>query len=146
MAKLDENGHEILDDTPVSIPVKFLRAETLTDQVRAVIRNEASRAASVAGYETFEEADDFFIEDEYDPRSPHEMTIDQELEGYGEATRDDRSLEREAVDARARDSKKGGSVEGGGEDDKGDDAEPPSDKRSIGGEGNGGKGGAKKVK
>lgn len=84
MAKLDENGHEILDDTPVAIPARLSRAETLTEQVRRLIREEASRAAQAAGFETFEEADDFEIEDDYDPRSPHELTLEQELEGYGD--------------------------------------------------------------
>lgn len=83
MAKLDDRGREILDDTPVAIPVKFKRPETLAEQIRRVIREEASRAAQHAGYETFEEADDFDVEDDdYNPRSPHELSLDQELEGY----------------------------------------------------------------
>jgi hypothetical protein len=84
MAKLNEKGHEVLDDTPVAIPVRFQRPENLTDQIRRVIRQEMSRVADFAGMETFEEADDFNVpDDEYDPRSPHELSLDQELEGYG---------------------------------------------------------------
>lgn len=84
MAKLDDRGREILDDTPVAIPLRFKRPETLTEQIRRIIRDEASRAAAHAGYETFAEADDFEVEDDdYNPRSPHELSIEQELEGYG---------------------------------------------------------------
>lgn len=83
MAKLDDNGHEIVSDEKVAIPVRFRRVESLTEQVRRIMMEQASMVAASEGYETFEEADDFAIEDDYDPRSPHEMSIEQELEGYG---------------------------------------------------------------
>lgn len=43
-----------------------------------------NQAVHEAGWETFEEADDFDVDDEYNPMSPHEMSIDQEMEGYGD--------------------------------------------------------------
>lgn len=73
---------EKLDDTPVAIPLKFRRVETQADRMRRIIREEMSRAAEVQGYETFEEADDFSIPDDYDPSSPYEMSYEQELNGY----------------------------------------------------------------
>lgn len=82
MATLDEKGHEILDDTPVAIPVKFMRAQTLTDQVRALISVHASQRAADDGFETFEEANDFDIPDEYDPASIHEEVVAMELEEF----------------------------------------------------------------
>lgn len=85
MAKLDDNGHEILSQERLAVPVRFKRSQTLTEQIRAVIRSEAlASEAQAMGFETFEEADDFDVGDDYDPRSQYELSLDQELEGYGE--------------------------------------------------------------
>lgn len=73
--------HEMLDDTPVAIPMKFRRVQTQAEKMREIIRQEMSRAAENSGMETWEEADDFSIDDEYDPTSPYELSIDQELNG-----------------------------------------------------------------
>lgn len=67
---------EVLDPTPVAIPLKYTRMSQHNETIRAMIRSELSRAAENADLETFEEADDFEVED-YDPRSPFE----QEFEG-----------------------------------------------------------------
>lgn len=74
-------GREVLDDTPVAIPVRFRRTDNLTERVKEIIRTQASIAAQSAGFETFEEADDFYVGDDYDPRSPHELSQEQELNG-----------------------------------------------------------------
>lgn len=79
MAKLDENGHEVLDDTPVALPIGFKRPPSINDTIRQLVRNELSRAAQQQGAESFEEADDFDVGDDYDPTSPWELTFDQEL-------------------------------------------------------------------
>lgn len=76
---LDDNGSEVLDDTPVAIPVRFQRQPTILQEIldtRNLIRNEMSRMAAEEGNETFEEADDFYIvgEDDLDPYSPHELS------------------------------------------------------------------------
>lgn len=71
--RLDDNGLEVLDDTPVAIPVRFSRAETLVDQVRRLVAGELSGAATLAGFESFDEADDFDVGDDYDPRSRYEL-------------------------------------------------------------------------
>lgn len=79
--KLDEHGHELCDPTPVEIPVDFSAPPTLAQQILEVLRSEQFRAAAVeAGAETFEEANDFEVED-YEPTSPYELSIDQELDG-----------------------------------------------------------------
>lgn len=78
---LDENGHEMLDDTPIEVPVRLKRPETLQEQIRRFFRSEEiNQAIENAGFETFEEADDFEVDD-YEPRSPHEQNINQEIEG-----------------------------------------------------------------
>jgi hypothetical protein len=76
---LNENGHEILDDTPVSMPVGFKRPMSMTDMIRQYVKTEMSKQASDSGQESWEEADDFDIGDDYDPKSPWELTFDQEF-------------------------------------------------------------------
>lgn len=76
---LDKNGHEILDQTPLSLPVGFKRPETLAEQVQRLVRTSVSREAAAAGAETFEEAEDFDVDDEVDPTSPYEEHFDPTL-------------------------------------------------------------------
>jgi len=75
---LNEQGHEVLDDTPIAIPLRFSRPATRLDDMRRLL-GIISRDAQQNGNETFEEADDFVIGDDYDPRSPWELSIDQEV-------------------------------------------------------------------
>lgn len=80
MAVLDDRGHEVLDATPVAMPVGWSRPPSLQDQVRRFVRQELSRQAAEAGMETFEEADDFDVGDDFEPSSPWELTFDQEMQ------------------------------------------------------------------
>lgn len=92
-SRLDERGHEILDDTPVSLPLRFRRGENITQQVQRLVAGELSRMAENAGYESFEEANDFDVGDDYDPKSEHEIdtmqedNYEQDRERYYEAKR-----------------------------------------------------------
>lgn len=79
MSTLDAEGREIPDQTPIVIRVKNRRISQW-DDVRAFIRNELSNAASNSGAETFEEANDFYMEDDPSPPSPWEYSADQEAE------------------------------------------------------------------
>lgn len=72
MAILNEHGAEVLDDTPVAVPLR-LHQPTMYDYVRKMIREQMSREAADNGEETFEEADDFMVGDDYDPQSPYEL-------------------------------------------------------------------------
>lgn len=78
MAVYNEFGQEVPDQTPVNIPLKFRAPPTLQEQIRAMVRGELSQVAAQQGHETFEEADDFDVDDDYDPRSPWELDFDQE--------------------------------------------------------------------
>lgn len=64
MARYDELYREIPDPTPVAMPIHFQRPESLTDMMRRMIRTHLSEAAESGGSESFEEANDFEIEDE----------------------------------------------------------------------------------
>lgn len=78
--KYDDQGRELPDPTPKAMPVGFKRPESLDEQIRRLIRTHMSDTAEEQGYESFEEADDFDVEDDdYDPETPFEMDFDPVL-------------------------------------------------------------------
>lgn len=89
-ARLNEHGHELLNPTPQAPPLGYKKQPSLSDQIRDMVRSEHLRqAAASAGMETFEEADDFDVDDDYDPTSPYEVDFDpgenallQQMHGY----------------------------------------------------------------
>lgn len=58
MPVLDENGREILDQTPVSLPLHYDRPEPLHMRIRRMIL-EATAAQTGDDFETIEDANDF---------------------------------------------------------------------------------------
>lgn len=75
--KHDEHGREIPDPTVLEVPLHLRREESLHDRIRRMVREQASYEAAQAGFETFEESDDFSVdEDEF--ASPHELSELQE--------------------------------------------------------------------
>lgn len=79
MATFDEWGREVPDPRPVDIPAGMRRPLSLKEQIQQAIRNELSRRAAEDGEETFEEADDFEVDEDGEPVSPYEF-IDLEPE------------------------------------------------------------------
>ncbi|UIB81459.1 hypothetical protein [Flyfo microvirus Tbat2_151] len=62
-------------------PVGYKRQPSLADQIREMVRSERlAMEAENAGYETFEEADDFDVGDDYDPQTPYENEFDTPLD------------------------------------------------------------------
>lgn len=80
MSQLNELGYEVPDQTPVSVPA-YIKKYDQRDTIKELIRQALSQEAQDAGYETFEEADDFDVGDDYDPSSPYEEQFDPET-GY----------------------------------------------------------------
>lgn len=77
----NERGEEIPDSRPVAMPVGFTRPKSLQETMQNLLRNEEfRRALDNKDMESFEEADDFDIEDEapsYVPQnSPYEQDFD----------------------------------------------------------------------
>lgn len=71
---LNIRGYEVPDPTPTDPPIGHIAGPDLIEQVRAMVRTELSRRAEEEGFETFEEADDFEVDDdEADYVSPYEM-------------------------------------------------------------------------
>lgn len=73
----DQFGREVLSPVPVAPPVGYVKHVSLAEQIRSMVRSEALRFhAEQTGHETFEEADDFDIGDDFDPRSPYEVDFE----------------------------------------------------------------------
>lgn len=65
---------EIVDSTPVDAMLHRAKPETLQQMVaRLVVNSQMQRELQNAGFETFEEANDFDVHDEFmDPETPYE--------------------------------------------------------------------------
>lgn len=71
---LDGLGRELCDATPMEPPIGYNPQPTLVEQMRAMIQGERLRMAAMeGGFETFEEADDFEMDEDPFPRSVHEV-------------------------------------------------------------------------
>lgn len=60
---LNARGQEIPDPTPIEIPSGLRRPPSIHDEMKRFIRMELSRQQSEAGLESFEEADDFDLDE-----------------------------------------------------------------------------------
>lgn len=74
-AQFDEYGRQIPDSTPVDVPLQFKRPLTIEERIQNGIRTYMSSMAVQEGKESFEEANDFDVDDdEGDFLSQYEMT------------------------------------------------------------------------
>lgn len=71
--KFDDRGRELPDDTPIAVPLHWKRPPTLREMIQQHIRTEMSLTAGAEGMETFEEADDFEVDEDPDPLSQYEL-------------------------------------------------------------------------
>lgn len=72
-----QKGREYVDPTPVEWPIGVTVPESLEQKIARMVRTGVSQFAADHGAETFEEADDFDVEEDDDPHSPHELDDDQ---------------------------------------------------------------------
>lgn len=72
-SRLNEGGYETLDDTPVSLPVRLMRGENIASEVQRLVQAQLSMLASNAGYESWEESNDFEVGDDWEPESQYEV-------------------------------------------------------------------------
>lgn len=63
---LDKKGREILNPTPMAVPVGLKQPTSLRDQIKSIIENEMSIQAAQQNMETLEEANDFNVVDDFD--------------------------------------------------------------------------------
>lgn len=81
---------EIPDNTPVEIPLGYKAPETLQEMIARMIRVENMQQMAAKGMETFEEADDFDVDDDADLVSEYQMLEMQEERPYVEERRKER--------------------------------------------------------
>lgn len=73
MTRHDKNGREVPDPTPVAIPLAYRGGETIEQKMQRFIRQQLSQRAAEAQHETFEEADDFDVDEDPELTSPYEI-------------------------------------------------------------------------
>lgn len=72
---IDQEGREVVDPNPMEVPLGMKRPPTLEEQVKRLIRTSMSEYAAMHGAETFEESEDFDIDEPDEPFSPHEVEL-----------------------------------------------------------------------
>lgn len=71
------DGREIPNSTPMEPPIGYKKQPSIFDQVRAMVRSDKLKQEAInAGMETFEEADDFDLDEDEDPHSKYENEFD----------------------------------------------------------------------
>lgn len=75
--KFNEAGEELMDPTPIALPVGHRRPLTLQETLAMFIRSPGFRD-QVTGeeFESFEESEDFDMDDDVDPSAPYEKDFD----------------------------------------------------------------------
>lgn len=82
--KVRDPRYEYPDPTPVEMPLGHQTPPTLAEQIKSMIRYEMSEAMDDDGYETWEEADDFDVDEDHgdlDLTSQYDLT-DMELDSF----------------------------------------------------------------
>lgn len=73
----DEKGHEILDGTPVEPPIGYQETEPLHVLIARLVGNEMmKRELADEGFETLDEAEDFYIDDDDYVPSPYDVDFE----------------------------------------------------------------------
>lgn len=67
---LDERGHEIPDPTPMALKVGMTRPATLQEQIQRLIKTTLSQQAEAQNMESFIEANDFDVTDDFETNEP----------------------------------------------------------------------------
>lgn len=93
----DKEGREHLDPTPMEPPLGYKKQQTLSDQIRNMIYQ--SKMSEIDNSpETMEEADDFDMEDDFDPHSRWENDFEPSIKELKELY-DKRTQEEARVSA-----------------------------------------------
>jgi len=77
VAKYNDKNEEIPDNTPVELPIGYKKPESLQEMIARMV-NVHSQLAEREGRESFEEADDFDVEEDVDPISRYQLDPMQE--------------------------------------------------------------------
>lgn len=110
--KFDQAGRELPDPRPLEVPAGYKKPESLTEKIRRMVRTDVSEWASQRGAETFEEANDFEIEEDDALEHPthhelHEEVVNEQLRVIEEKKRDDHRRRAVRAKERAREEEAG---------------------------------------
>lgn len=105
-AQLDDKGREIVSKVKFAAAVRMDHGDSLGERVREMIRSEKLRQEALeAGYETFDEADDFDVDDDtMDPTTPYEEVFEGDVHADARALREER--EKQEKERRAEEKEK----------------------------------------
>lgn len=85
---ITKDGREIPDPTPMAPPVGYKKQPSIFENMRKLIHDERIlQQLRDQNQETFEEADDFDVDDEMDPTSPYEANFEPASEADRRALR-----------------------------------------------------------
>lgn len=104
LVRFTVNGQQVLDNTPVELPINCQIPESLEMQMMRMIRQEVSRAAVAAGHESLDEAYDFDMaeddsyEEELTPAELHAMVHARELTEEVPRVRERNGSRKESAD------------------------------------------------
>jgi len=73
---IDDLGREIPDPRPMQPPVGYKKQPSMFEMIREATKREVALYAANREPESFEESDDFDIDDDVDPSSPWENDFD----------------------------------------------------------------------
>lgn len=77
MSRYTPDGREIPDPRPVEVPTGLRTRPTLQEEIKRYIRVEMSNRARDEGHESFEEADDFDVDDDVDGVFETQYTVNE---------------------------------------------------------------------
>jgi len=87
--KFNHKGEELPDNTPIEVPLDFVRPLTIHEEIaRALRTHDFQQRLAARGMETPEEAEDFDVDDDNDPITRYEAVgegvlddLDAEIRG-----------------------------------------------------------------
>lgn len=101
---VNAQGQEVLDPVPMEPPIGYQRTETMFDIIQRQVRDAIlQKEIDAQGYETFEEADDFEIGDDFEPYSAHENDLDPDFKQIVKDVEISKKLAEKQTQAAAKD-------------------------------------------
>lgn len=86
-AMLDDKGHELVNPLPIEIPLGLSKPMSLQERIQRILRTELSAQAMAQGHESFEESNDFDVDDGFEvgiDQSPYTLVEEEVIQPQGE--------------------------------------------------------------
>lgn len=112
VSKFTKEGRELPDPKPLELPAGMKRPETLQEQIRRMIRSDVSTFATDHGAESFDEANDFDMEDDDAELSATHHELHEEVVDEVKRVRHEDEERRRAIRGSDREERGASSEEG----------------------------------